>query len=192
MLVEIDNKLISLEVFNEKFICELNSCKGACCVKGDAGAPLLENEIELISNELDEIKPFMRKEIALKTTKNNFFYSIQDEDTMVSLNNGKECIFVNFDSAGNSKCSIETAYREGKVNFLKPLSCHLYPIRIKSFIEFEAINYEKWDICQKACELGMKNNTPVFMFLKEPLIRAYGEKFYMEMEKVYTELKKPH
>ena len=95
-----------------------------------------------------------------------------------------------FDSNGISKCSIEMAFREGKTSFLKPISCHLYPIRVKSFVEFEALNYEEWDICKKACELGENHNVPVFRFLKEPLIRAFGNDFYKELEVISSELEK--
>ena len=190
MLVELNDKLISSEIFERKFICDISACKGACCVKGDAGAPIEPDEIIKIANDLDKIKPFMRPELASKISKNNFHYSIHEGEQMVSLNKGKECVFVTFDANGTSKCSIEMAFREGKTNFLKPLSCHLYPIRVKSFEEFEAINYEKWDICQKACELGESHNVPVFRFLKEPLIRAFGNDFYKELEVIADELEK--
>ena len=190
MLVELNDKLISSEIFERKFICDISACKGACCVKGDAGAPIEPDEIIKIANDLDKIKPFMRPELASKISKNNFYYSIYEGEQMVSLNKGKECVFVTFDSNGTSKCSIEMAFREGKTSFLKPISCHLYPIRVKSFEEFEAINYEEWDICKKACELGENHNVPVFKFLKEPLIRAFGNDFYKELEVIANELEK--
>ena len=190
MLIELNNKLISSEIFERKFICDISACKGSCCVKGDAGAPIEPDEIIKIANDLDKIKPFMRPEIASKISKTNFHYFINEDEQMVSLNKGKECVFVTFDSNGISKCSIEMAFREGKTSFLKPISCHLYPIRVKSFEEFEALNYEEWDICKKACELGEKHNVPVFRFLKEPLIRAFGNDFYKELEVISNELEK--
>ena len=181
MLVELNNKLISSEIFERKFICDISACKGSCCVKGDAGAPIEPDEIIKIANDLDKIKPFMRPEIASKISKTNFHYCINKDEQMVSLNKGKECVFVTFDSNGISKCSIEMAFREGKTSFLKPISCHLYPIRVQNYESMTAVNYHSWSICSDACSLGESLKVPVYVFVKTALIRKFGEKWYSEL-----------
>ena len=189
MLVEIDDKIVSTDLFSKKFVCDLNKCKGACCVKGSGGAPLTEKEVELIEENLEAIKPFMSKE-GIKTVKNEGVYYLDEDDTPATkLIDKKECCFVYFDKSNTAKCSIETAYNAGKIKFNKPQSCHLYPIRIKEFNEFTAINYEVWDICNAACSLGESLKVPVYKFLKDPITRAFGSSFYDELSKIDAELK---
>ena len=189
MFVEIDDKIVSTDLFSKKFVCDLNKCKGACCVKGSGGAPLTEKEVELIEENLEAIKPFMSKE-GIKTVKNEGVYYLDEDDTPATkLIDKKECCFVYFDKSNTAKCSIETAYNAGKIKFNKPQSCHLYPIRIKEFNEFTAINYEVWDICNAACSLGESLKVPVYKFLKEPITRAFGSLFYDELSKIDAELK---
>lgn len=189
MLVEIDNKIVSTQIFDRKFVCDLNACKGACCVEGDAGAPLTFEEVSILEDELDVIKPYMRAEGIQAVDKGGVFYMDQDNEPVTTLVNGKECAFVYFDEQGITKCAIEKANKEGKLDFKKPISCHLYPIRTKKFKEFEALNYDQWAICSPACACGEKLDVPVFRFLKEPLIRKYGEAFFTELENVDREMK---
>ena len=190
MLVEIGNKIVSTDVFSEQFTCDLNKCKGACCVKGNGGAPLNENEVDKIQNNIEKIKPYMSKS-GIKTVNREGVYYLDEEDTPATkLIDKKECCFVYFDENEIAKCSIETAYKAGDINFNKPESCHLYPIRTKEFNEFTAINYETWDICSPACSLGKSLKVPVYQFLKEPIIRVFGSSFFEELTKVDQELNK--
>ena len=190
MLVEIGNKIVSTDIFSEQFTCDLNKCKGACCVKGNGGAPLNENEVDKIQNNIEKIKPYMSKS-GIKTVNREGVYYLDEEDTPATkLIDKKECCFVYFDEDEIAKCSIETAYKAGDINFNKPISCHLYPIRIKEFNEFTAINYETWDICSPACSLGKSLKVPVYQFLKEPIIRVFGSSFFEELTKVDQELNK--
>ncbi len=188
MLIEIGDKIISTEIFEKKFVCDLTACKGACCVEGDSGAPLTFEEIDILEDDLENIKPFMRPEGILEIEKNGVFYMDSSNQPVTTLVNGKECAFVFFDENGITKCSIEKAHQEGKTEFLKPISCHLYPIRTKTINEYEALNYEEWKICEPACACGESLNVPVFRFLKTPLIRAYGENFFKELELVDKEM----
>ena len=190
MLVEIGNKIVSTDIFSEQFTCDLNKCKGACCVKGNGGAPLNENEVDKIQNKIEKIKPYMSKS-GIETVNREGVYYLDEEDTPATkLIDKKECCFVYFDENEIAKCSIETAYKTGDINFNKPESCHLYPIRIKEFNEFTAINYETWDICSPACSLGKSLKVPVYQFLKEPIIRVFGSSFFEELTKVDQELNK--
>ncbi len=189
MLVEIGDKIVSTQIFERKFVCDLNACKGACCVEGDAGAPLTLEEIDILEEDLEAIKPYMRKEGIDAVDKTGVFYMDQDNEAGTTLVNNKECAFVFFDDNGITKCAIEQAHREGKTEFKKPISCHLYPIRVKEFKDFTALNYDKWDICEPACACGESLNVPVYKFLKEPIIRAFGGDFFEELEVVNEELK---
>ncbi len=190
MLIEIHDKIISTQIFDRKFVCDLNACKGACCIKGDAGAPLDEEEANILEENIDKIKPFMRKEGIEEVDKTGVFYIDQENDMATTLVNEQECAFVFFDEKGITKCAIEKAQSEGAIDFKKPLSCHLYPIRVKKFNDFTALNYNHWDICEPACSCGDKFNVPVYKFLREPLIRAFGDSFYEELEIVNSELSK--
>ncbi len=189
MLVEIGDKVVSTQIFENKFVCDLNACKGACCVEGDAGAPLSFEEVSILEDELEAIKPYMREEGIAAVEKQGVFYMDQDNEPVTTLVNDSECAFVFFDDRGITKCAVEQAHREGKTDFKKPISCHLYPIRVKQFNDFKALNYDKWSICAPACACGDQLDVPVFKFLKEPLIRAFGEKFFEELLIVDKELK---
>ena len=190
MLVEIDDKIVSTDLFSEKFVCDLSKCKGAFCVKGNGGAPLTGKEVELIEDNLEQIKPFM-SEKGIQTIKDEGVYYLDEEDAPATkLIDKKECCFVYFDNSNTAKCSIETAYKSGEIDFNKPQSCHLYPIRIKEFTEFTALNYEEWDICAPACSLGQSLKVPVYKFLKEPITRVFGRSFFDELSKIDLELKK--
>jgi hypothetical protein len=190
MLLEIEDKVVSTQIFERKFVCDLQACKGACCVAGDSGAPLTLEEISILEDDIEVIRPYMRQEGIDVIEKQGVFYMDQENDSVTSLVNEKECAFVYFDDKGITKCSIERAHKEGKTTFKKPISCHLYPIRVKEFEDFTALNYSSWDICAPACACGDQLNVPVFRFLKEPLIRAFGPLFFEELLVVEKELKK--
>lgn len=188
MLVEIDDKIVSTQIFEKKFVCDLNACKGACCIEGDAGAPLTLEEVSILEDTFDVIKPYMREEGVKAVEETGVFYMDQDNEPVTTLVNGGECAFVYFDENGITKCAVEAAYLDGKSDFKKPISCHLYPIRVKKFNEYQALNYDKWSICEPACACGEELNVPVFRFLKEPIIRAFGEDFFKELEIVSKEI----
>ena len=190
MLVEVKDKVVSTQIFERKFVCDLNACKGACCVEGDAGAPLTFEEVDLLEESLQAIKPYMRPEGIAAVEKTGVFYMDEDNEPVTTLVNGAECAFVFFDEQGITKCAVEQAFLDGKTDFKKPISCHLYPIRVKKYTEFEALAYDEWQICAPACACGEKLDVPVFRFLKEPLIRAYGEEFFKELETVNEEIRK--
>lgn len=189
MIVDIDDKLISTEIFDRKFVCDLNACKGACCVEGDAGAPLNMEEIDILEEILEEVKPFMRPEGIEAVEKTGVFYMDQWNEPATTLVNDKECAFVYFDAQGITKCAIEQAFLAGKVDWKKPISCHLYPIRVSKLTNNIALNYEEWKICKPACACGEQLDVPVYKFLKEPLIRAFGEDFFSDLEGIDQALK---
>ena len=189
MLVEIQDKIISTQIFDKQFVCDLSACKGACCIEGDGGAPVTQEEVQIIEQNLTKILPYMRPEGIAAVSASGVVYEDADFEPATTLVNDKECAFVYFDQTKTAKCAIEKAHREGNIDFIKPISCHLYPIRTKKFSEYTALNYEKWDICAPACACGEKLEVPVFKFLKEPLIRAFGPEFYKELEIVAKELK---
>lgn len=190
MLVQIDDKILSTELFERKFVCDLNACKGACCVEGDAGAPLTMEEVDILEDIYDEVAPYMRPEGIAAVEKQGVFYMDHFNEPATTLVNGAECAFVYFDEQGITKCAVEKAYLEGKTTWKKPISCHLYPIRASKLSDDTiGLNYNEWSICKPACSCGEALDVPVFRFLKEPLIRAYGEEFFEDMVKVEKSLK---
>ncbi len=182
MIIEINDKLVSTEVFDRKFICDLKHCKGACCVEGDAGAPVTADEIAEIQASMQGIRDFMLPEGIAALEKDGLSYKDDFYEDVITLIDGGACAFVTFDESGIALCSIEQAHKAGKSTIKKPLSCHLYPIRITKNKLFQMVNYHEWDICGAACVLGETVGMPVYKFLKEPLIRAFGEAFYKDLE----------
>lgn len=189
MIIEIGDKLVSGEIFEKEFVCNLNACKGACCVEGNEGAPLQEDEVNLLEEHLNSIKPYMTEGGIEQVEAKGVFYMDRENEPVTSLVKGKECAFVFFDEKGITKCAVEQAYRDEKIPFNKPISCHLYPIRVKKYKSFTALNYDKWPICKDACTLGEELGVPVYRFLEEPLKRVYGAAFYIELEKAAEALK---
>ena len=181
-MIEIEDKIISDDLFLKQFVCDLQKCKGACCIEGDSGAPLTNQEAGLIEDNFSTIEPHMRKDGLNAVAKNGVFYIDQDGDQVTTLVKGKECAFVFFDKNNIAKCAIEAAYRKGEINFNKPVSCHLYPIRVKNYEKFQAINVDKWHVCKPACSCGEQLNIPVFKFLKKAIERMWGEDFYKDLE----------
>lgn len=182
MLV-IDNTLISDEVIEKHFVCDLNACKGACCVKGDYGAPLEDDELEQLDKVYEKVKPYMTPAGIQAVEKQGKYLLYEKKEWVTPLIKGKECAYTFFDETGTAKCAIEKAYLEGKVKWKKPISCHLYPIRItKQRNGLEALNYDRWSICKAACKLGDSLKVPVYKFLKESLTRKYGKDWYKQLE----------
>ena len=189
-MYQIGDVLISDEVLTERFVCDLEKCMGACCIEGDAGAPVDLNEIMQIEEVLpviwDQLSILARKVI----NKQGVAYSDSEGQLVTSIVNGKDCVFTCYDEKGGCYCALEKAYREGKTKFYKPLSCHLYPIRHKKVGDLDALNYHRWDVCKAAVLLGEQLDVRVYEFLKEPLIRKFGEAWYQELEDAVVELKK--
>tara|TARA_Y100000385_G_scaffold2070_1_gene2204 strand:+ start:54 stop:632 length:579 start_codon:yes stop_codon:yes gene_type:complete len=186
-MVEIEDKIISDELFEKKFVCDLQKCKGGCCVEGDSGAPLRSKEIKEIAKNLSIIKSEMSTKGINAIKNNDFHYLDSDGDKVTKLVDGKECVFVVFDKNNIAKCSIESAYRKNKINFNKPISCHLYPVRIKKYDSFTAVNVDSWHVCKPACECGTELNVPVFKFLKDAIVRSWGLDFFKHLDSVYNE-----
>ncbi len=188
MIIEVGNTLISTEIFSTFFVCHLEKCKGACCVEGDRGAPLEKEEIEKILANIEGIKPYMTKEGLALLKSEGFHEGDEINDIATTCLPTGECVFA-YKENGILGCAMEKAYKEGKTDYYKPISCHLYPIRINKTGLHEAINYHEWDICNSACSFGRELNVPVFQFLKEPLIRKYGAPWFKELELIYDEFK---
>ena len=180
-MLQVGDVIVSFDVLKEKFLCDLSACRGACCIEGDAGAPLELDEVEKI-----ELSPEAREII----DKQGVAYVDPEGDLVTSIVGGKDCVFTCYDEKGCCYCAIEKACHTGKTDFLKPVSCHLYPIRVKDFGTFKGVNYNRWDVCKAAVLLGRKENLPVYKFLKEPLIRKFGAEWYEELETAVEELKK--
>lgn len=189
-MIEIEGKLLSLDLFEKEFVCNLSACKGACCEEGDSGAPLTFEEVDTLEESLEIIRPYMTEEGREVVDSQGVFYMDHDNEPVTSLVNGKECAFVTYDDNGITKCGVEEAYNDGKIDFKKPISCHLYPIRVAKLRKYEAINYDKWSICSDACKLGEELNVKVYQFLKEPIIRRWGEKFFGELIQIDEEIQK--
>jgi len=189
-MIKVGEVLVSDDIKEVEFVCNLEKCKGACCVEGDLGAPLDDDELPIMEAIQEEIRPYITKE-GLKSIKRHGPYLLdEDGDYSTPTINGKECAYASYDEKGVLKCGIEQAYLDGKTKFRKPISCHLYPIRVIKKKDFEAINYHKWSVCSAACALGQSLGVPVYKFLKEPLIRRYGEAWYNELVK-HIESEKP-
>lgn len=189
MIIEIGDILVSDELLEKHFVCDLSACKGACCVEGDDGAPLTEEEVSLIEDHIEDIKPYMIQEGIDVVDEKGVFYMDRTNEPVTQLVKKKDCVFVTLDENGITKCGIEYAYKDGKIPFNKPISCHLYPIRVGHFKTFKSLNYDQWPICSPACKLGEELKVPVYKFLKEPIIRAFGEDLYKELEKVEQQIK---
>jgi hypothetical protein len=180
-MLAIENTIVSLDVITEEFICNIEKCRGLCCLYGDAGAPLDESELDEIENNYEAFKPYMVPEGIEAVDRKGLFEVDRDNDLVTPLIDNRECAYAYVED-DIYKCAIEKAWFEGKSTFRKPVSCHLYPIRIKKLREYEAVNYDRWDICKSACRLGKENKVPVYVFLKEPLIRKYGQEWYNQLQ----------
>lgn len=187
-MIQIDDKLISEDIFAESFVCNLTKCKGACCVDGDTGAPLEKEELAILDDIFPKVKPYLRSE-GVKAIEEQGTWVIDDYDGgyVTTLVNGIECAYVIFDEKGTTKCGIEKAYEDGAVDWKKPISCHLYPIRVNEYKTFTALNYHEWNICKDACTLGSELQVRIYQFLKEPLIRKYGPEFYQTLTEAAQE-----
>ena len=189
-MIQIDDTLVSLDLIERSFLCDLSHCKGQCCVEGDSGAPLEPGEEEELKRVLPEIWNDLLPEARTVIQAQGVAYTDSDGDRVTSIVGDKNCVFTCYDTDGVCKCAIEKAYREGRVSFYKPISCHLYPVRITQYKTFQAVNYHRWDVCKAAELLGKKEQVPVYQFLKEPLIRKFGQAWYDALDECAQEWKK--
>ena len=184
-MLQIGNTIVSDDLLDVQFICHLSKCHGDSCIAGDAGAPVEEEEIAMLEDHIDEIKPYMSEQ-GLKVIEEDGVFDYDADGAFVTpLVNHAECAYV-YLKDGIAWCAIEKAHNEGKINFLKPLSCHLYPVRITKHGSFDAVNYHKWNICKSALKMGRRAGMPLYKFLKDPLTRKYGEEWYAELERLAT------
>ncbi|PJJ59991.1 DUF3109 family protein [Hymenobacter chitinivorans] len=180
-MIIIQNTVISDDVRDNFFVCNLEACKGACCVEGDLGAPLEAHELQILQDEYHKIKPFITEAGQQAIEQQGLYIKDWEGDYSTTTINDRECAYALYDERGILKCGIEQAYLAGVTTFKKPISCHLYPIRITKYEDFEALNYDRWNICNPACSFGATLGVRIYQFLKEPLVRKYGEEWYEEL-----------
>jgi hypothetical protein len=181
-MITVGDVLLHEDVVKENFVCNLNKCKGACCLEGDSGAPLDAAELDILDEIYPKVKPFMTEKGIRTVEKTGAYVKDFDGDyTTPCVDVNKECAYVIWEN-GITKCAIEKAYEQGVIDWKKPISCHLYPIRITKYPEFDVLNYDRWSICSPACSFGNELKVRVYEFLKAPLIRKYGEEWYRELE----------
>lgn len=181
-MIQIDRAIVSLDLFQEHFLCDLMACKGACCVEGDSGAPLTTAEATLIEKFYPVFEENLCEEKRELVKEHGHTKIDQDGDLVTPLFNNRECVYTFTDQHGITKCAIEKAFLEGKISFRKPLSCHLFPIRITEYKNHDAVNYQQLEICKPGRNCGRQHQLPLYQFLREPLIRKYGEEWYHELE----------
>lgn len=181
LLISIDNTLVSDQIISEEFVCNISKCKGECCVAGEAGAPLEKDEVTFLEKNYSKIKPFLNKKGIKSIESQGVFVKGLDGDLETPLVEGKECAYTVFSDSGVASCGIEKAHQQGVISFQKPISCHLYPIRVQNYESMTAVNYHSWSICSDACSLGKSLKVPVYVFVKTALIRKFGEKWYSEL-----------
>lgn len=186
-MFQLGKTIVSEEIIENDFVCNLKACKGACCIDGNAGAPLEDRETEILVDIYSDVRPFLRPEGIAAIEEQGAFVKGDDDEWETPLVNNSECAYVIFGEDNTAKCGIEEAYNQGAISWKKPLSCHLYPVRIREYTELTAVNYHKWHICDAACELGATLKVPIYKFVKEALIRKFGEEWYAELEEIAAE-----
>jgi hypothetical protein len=183
MIIEHQGVLLSKEILEEHFACSLAQCKGACCEEGDLGAPLEEEELKILQKNLERILPFLPEEAVHQIQQQGFFERDPEGEPVTQTLGGRACVFASKGPNGVWNCGIEEAWKQGMSDFRKPISCHLYPIRIQKLASGEALNYHRWDICASACQ-PHSQGIRLYRFLKEALIRRYGQAWYDELEQI--------
>lgn len=184
-MIAIDNILVSDEVVEAQFVCDLNKCKGGCCEDGDAGAPLTDEETDKLNEVYEAVKPYLSQEGIKEIEKSGRYQYNKTFGWVTPTIEGKLCAYGTKDNKGIIKCGVEQAYLDGNIDWKKPISCHLYPIKTKKTKEHELVNYEPREtLCSPGCALGKKLKVPVYSFLKEALIRKYGKNFYEALDQI--------
>lgn len=181
-MIEIDDKIVSLDLLRECFLCDLQRCKGLCCVEGNAGAPLEAEEVAMLEAEYEHYKPYLTGEGIAAIEQQGFMVPDEEGDRTTPLVNNAQCAYA-YTENGITLCAVERAYREGRCGFRKPISCHLYPIRVVRFSNGTlGLNYHRWEVCRPAVACGRRAGIPVYKALREPIIRRFGEEFYKALE----------
>jgi hypothetical protein len=188
-MFQLGKTLVSEEILEAAFVCDLKACKGACCVEGSAGAPLEEGEIPVLDEIYQKVKPFLRPEGVRAIEAQGTHVLGTDGGLETPLVENRECAYVYFEE-GIAQCGLERAYKAGAISWKKPLSCHLYPVRVREYTQLTAVNYHQWHICDPACGLGESLKVPVYKFVKDALIRKFGETWYRQLEDVAKEFLK--
>ena len=186
-MIKVGEILVSDDIRRVEFVCHLEKCKGACCVEGDLGAPLEDDELEVMKEIQSKVSPYLTEDGRAAIAEQGPYILDSDGDYSTPTIKGRECAYAHYDQQGVLKCGIEQAYLDGKITYRKPMSCHLYPIRITKKKDFEAVNYHKWSICSDACSYGKALKVPLYKFLKEPLVRKYGAEWYQGLVQVIEE-----
>ena len=181
-MIEINDTVISLELIDSFFCCDLTRCKGECCIEGDAGAPLEKEEFNILRKILPAVWNDLSPEAKAVINRQGVGYIDISGDIVTSIVNGRNCVFTYYDADGTCQCAIEKAYNEGRIDFMKPVSCHLYPVRVKRYKNYYAVNYHQWKVCQAGEILGKQKRIPLYKFLREPLIRKFGEEWYNALD----------
>lgn len=176
-MLQIDDTIVSLALIEKRFLCDLPACKGSCCRYGDTGAPLTSEEAAIMERIWPQVRPYLRPEGISAIENQGTNITDREGELVTPLINNEECAYTVMED-DIFKCGIETAFNAGAVSFRKPLSCHLFPVRVKQYRDFRAVNYEEWAICTPGVACGAKQNMKVYLFLREPLIRAFGEEWY--------------
>lgn len=183
-MIQIGSTLVSRDIIEKWFVCRLGKCKGMCCVYGDAGAPLEDKEIDILRDIYPKVQPFMTPDGIASVEKNGVYVTDFDDEKVTPLiNDNEECAFV-YRENDRVCCAIEKAFLEGLTKFRKPVSCHLYPIRVTKYADFEAVNYHEWELCRDGLRLGRRLGVPMYIYLKEPLIRKFGKEWFEELCRV--------
>ena len=181
-MLQIEDTLVSLDILEEYFLCNIDFCKGKCCIEGDSGAPVEKSEISVLKEVLPTVWNDLSAEAKEVINRQGSVYIDVDGEPVTSIVNGKDCVFTCYDENRICKCAIEKAYKEGRTDFCKPISCRLYPIRIKKYSNFTAVNYHQWSICKSARTHGKETGVKVYQFLREPLIHKFGEELYHQLD----------
>lgn len=178
----IENTLVSDELISENFVCNISKCKGECCVAGEAGAPLEKEETTYLEKNYLKIKPFLNSKGIKSIEEQGVFVKGYDGDFETPLVNGEECAYTVFSESGIASCGIENAHKQGAIDFQKPISCHLYPVRIQYYEKMVSVNYHSWTICSEACSFGDSLKIPIYQFVKIALIRKFGKTWFQALE----------
>ena len=188
MMIEIEGKVINTEIFRRRFVCDISKCKGTCCYDGDSGAPLEKEELDKLTEVFPAVEPLLSDKEREEISRQGLWVTDADGDFVTPIIDGRECVYTNREPDGTWSCAIEKAFREGKTNWRKPISCYLYPITVSKTRKYELLNFHEWEVCRPAMELGQKVGTPAYKFLREPIIEKFGEDFYKELEELEQEL----
>ncbi|GIZ16411.1 DUF3109 family protein [Capnocytophaga catalasegens] len=190
-MIQIDETIISEDILDYDFVCNLTACKGACCIEGDAGAPIDQEELPILETIYPVVKPYLTEKGAESIEKQGVYIKGEDGEWETPLIDGGECAYVIRNENQTALCAIEQAYNDGKIDWKKPISCHLYPIRLHTYSSFTAVNYDRWNICNDACVLGKKLQIPIYKFVKEALVRRFGKEWYAQLEEAKRLLDNP-